>query len=341
MANMKDIAARANVSVATVSKVLNGTGNISEETAKKIMDIASELNYHPNLYARSLKKGSSRTIGILAEDLTVFNTPPVIDGIGAFCENHGYRYLLENLRINRLNIDPELDTDKYNEIKNNAISHLESMQVDGIIYVGCHSHRIIPSNMNNNIPFVCAYCISSSLAIPSILYDDEHSAYDAVSLLIKKGHKKIGTVTGKSGSAHTRWRLTGYQEALYDNNIPYNPKLCVNGDWTRDSGYLAAKELLKHKVTAIFSQNDEMAMGIMDVCSEAGIQIGTDLALIGFDNRELSTVCRPQLSTVEPPLYDIGYTAAESLVAHIENSLNVLRGEIRLPCKIIERASSL
>ncbi len=340
MANMKDIASRAGVSVATVSKVMNGTGNISEETARKIMDIASELNYRPNLYAINLKKGNSRTIGILAEDLTVFNTPPVIDGIGAFCEEHGYRYLLENLRINRLGIDPDLDKDKYNQLKDNAISHLESMQVDGIIYVGCHSHRIIPSGLDNHLPFVCAYCISSSLAIPSILYDDEHSSYDAVTLLIKKGHKKIGTVTGKNGSAHTRWRLTGYQEALYDNNIPYNPKLCIKGDWTRDSGYAAAKTLIKNKVTAIFSQNDEMAMGIMDACSEAGIQVGSDLALIGFDNRELSAVCRPQLSTIEPPLYDIGYKAAESLIAHIENAPDVLRGEIRLPCKIIERAST-
>ena len=340
MANMKDIATRAGVSVATVSKVLNGTGNISDETARKILDIASDLNYHPNLYARNLKKGKSQTIGILAEDLTVFNTPPVIDGIGAFCEEHGYRYLLENLRINRLKIDPDGDREKYSTIKDNAISHLESMQVDGIIYVGCHSHRIIPGSFNNTLPFVCAYCISSSIAIPSILYDDEHAAHEAVSLLIKKGHKKIGTVTGKNESAHTRWRLTGYQEALYDNNIPYNPKLCVKGDWSRDSGYNAAKELIRQKVTAIFSQNDEMAMGIMDACSEAGIQIGNDLALIGFDNRELSTVCRPQLSTVEPPLYEIGYKAAESLIAHIENSSKAPRGEIRLPCRIVERAST-
>ena len=340
MANMKEIATRANVSVATVSKVLNGTGNISEETAKRILDIASDLNYNPNLYALTLKKGKSRTFGILAEDLTVFNTPPVVDGIGAFCEEHDYRYIFENLRINQLKIDPDVDQDTYNKIKNNAISHMESMQVDGIIYVGCHSHRIIPSVYDNDLPFVCAYCISSSLAIPSILYDDEHSAYDAVTLLIKKGHKKIGTVTGKTGSAHARWRLTGYQEALYDNNIPYNPKLCMKGDWSRDSGYNAAKELLKLNVTAIFSQNDEMAMGIMDACSEANIIVGKDLSLIGFDNRELSTVCRPQLSTIEPPLYDIGYTAAESLIARIENKPNVLRGEIRLPCRIIERAST-
>ena len=118
MSNMKDIAKKAQVSVATVSKVLNGTGNISEETTRKILEIAEELNYHPNLYARNLKTGFSRTIGILAEDLTVFNTPPVIDGIGACCEEKGYRYLLENLRINTLGIDPD-------RIKNGLIAGID------------------------------------------------------------------------------------------------------------------------------------------------------------------------------------------------------------------------
>ncbi|ADL35448.1 transcriptional regulator LacI family [Butyrivibrio proteoclasticus B316] len=340
MSNMKDIAKKAQVSVATVSKVLNGTGNISEETTRKILEIAEELNYHPNLYARNLKTGSSRTIGILAEDLTVFNTPPVIDGIGACCEEKGYRYLLENLRINTLGIDPDNDKDRYSEIKNNAVSHMSSMQVDGIIYLGCHSHRVVPSIFENNIPFVCAYCISPSLAIPSVLYDDQHAAYEAVSLLIKKGHKKIATITGKVSSVHTRWRLTGYQESLYDHNIPYNPGYVVNGDWSRDSGYNATKKLIKQHVTAIFSHNDEMAMGVIDACNDAGIQVGKDIALIGFDNRELSTVCRPTLTTVEPPLFDIGYKSAEGLISKIEHKEDILRGEVRLPCRIIERDST-
>ena len=340
MPNMKDIANRAGVSVATVSKVLNGTGNISEETTRKILEIAEELNYHPNLYARNLKTGYSRTIGILAEDLTVFNTPPVIDGIGACCEEKGYRYLLENLRINTLGIDPDSDKEKYTVIKNNAISHMSSMQVDGIIYLGCHSHRVVPSVFDNDIPFVCAYCISPSLAIPSVLYDDQHAAYEAVSLLIGKGHTRIGTITGKPGSVHTRWRLTGYQESLYDHDIPYNPGYVVSGDWSRDSGYNAARELIEKKVTAIFSHNDEMALGVIDACNDSKVQVGKDIALIGFDNRELSTVCRPTLTTVEPPLYDIGYKSAEGLIAKKENKEDKLRGEVRLPCRIIERDST-
>ena len=135
------------------------------------------------------------------------------------------------------------------------------------------------------------------------MYDDQHAAYEAVSLLIKKGHKKIATITGKVSSVHTRWRLTGYQESLYDHNIPYNPGYVVNGDWSRDSGYNATKKLIKQHVTAIFSHNDEMAMGVIDACNDAGIQVGKDIALIGFDNRELSTVCRPTLTTVGVEFY--------------------------------------
>jgi len=342
MANMKDIADKAGVSIATVSKVLNGLGGISNETTELVLSIAKELNYRPNLYARSLKKGQSQTIGIITEDLTVFNTPPIIDGIGAACEENGYRYLLENMRLNRLNIDPDTNADKYNQLTNEAIDVMMSMQVDGIIYVSCHSHKVLPHPLNQNIPFVCAYCGSPSLAIPSVFYDDKKAGHQVTSLLIKQGHKIIGTITGPNDSIHSRNRLIGYQEALFDHNIPYNPYLTVQGDWNdRDSGYTATQKLLEQHVTAIFCQNDIMAMGVIDYCLEHNIRIGKDLALIGFDNREVSTVCRPSLSTVALPLTQIGYRSASILIDKIEGKQLTAIGETYLDCQIVERESSL
>ncbi|HEX3078344.1 MAG TPA: LacI family DNA-binding transcriptional regulator [Lachnospiraceae bacterium] len=340
MANMKDIATRAGVSVATVSKVLNGLGGISQDTTETILSIAKELNYHPNLYARNLKTRQSKTIGIITEDITVFNTPPIIDGIGACCEERGYHYLLENLRLNRNGINPVLDVNDQNVVVNDAIDFMMSMQVDGLIYLSCHSHKVLHLPSIKDTHFVCTYCSCTDPFIPTILYDDRKAGYDVAKFLIKAGHKKIGVITGPSESIHATRRLNGYQEALFECGIPYNPKMTITGDWSRDSGYLLADQLVKQGATAIFSQNDIMAMGVIDYCMKNGIEIGHDLSLIGFDNREVSTVCRPTLTTVELPLFEIGQTSASTLIDRIEGKPFSISGEVLLECTIIEREST-
>lgn len=341
MANLKDIAARANVSVATVSKVLNGLGGSSPETTELILSIAKELNYRPNLIARNLKKQKSKSIGIITEDITVFNTPPIVDGIGAYCDEKGYHYFQENLRLNRLGIDPILDKDEYEKKVNEAVDFMMSMQVNGLIYIGSHSHKVLSIPATKDTHFVCAYCSSSDSSVISVLYDDKKAGYDVAKHLIDAGHRSIGVITGPAGSIHTVNRLAGFQEALYDAGIPYNPRLTVQGDWQRDSGYVLTEQLLKHDITAIVSQNDLMAIGIIDYCNKNNIVIGRDLALIGFDNREVSTVCRPTLTTVALPLYEIGQTAAEILINKIEGKHVDQSGDILLNCTIIERESTM
>ena len=340
MANMKDIAARAGVSIATVSKVLSGVGGISQEMTETILSIAKELNYHPNLFARNLKTQRSRSIGIITEDITVFNSPPIIDGIGACCEKRGYHYFQENLRMNTLGIDPLLDGHKYRKIVNDAMSFMLSMQVDGLLYLSHHSHKVLSLPVIKGTHFVCAYCSSTDPSVPAVLYDDKKAGYDVAKFLIDEGHTRIGVITGPIGSSHSARRLAGFQEALFDAGIPYNPKLTVSGDWDRDSGYSLTKQLLDRGVTAIFSQNDLMAVGVMDYCNKNGIEVGRDLSLIGFDNREVSTVCRPTLSTVELPLFEIGYTSASILIDQIEGKTPAASGEILLGCTIIEREST-
>lgn len=333
MSNMKDIAKIANVSVATVSKVLNGLGGISQETTDHILTIAKVLNYRPNLYARHLKTHQSKTIGIIVEDMTVFNAPPIIDGIGACCEERGYHYLLENLRHYQQGIDPVMDVNDHRVI-------MMSMQVDGLIYMSCHSHKVIHMPPLRDTHFVCTYCCCTDPTIPSIRYDDKKAGYHVAKYLINAGHSKIGIITGLPASSHSVKRLIGFQEALYELGIPYYPEFTVSGDWERDSGYELAEQLIKAGVTAIFSQNDIMAMGVIDYCATHNIIIGKDLALIGFDNRDICTVCRPTLSTVELPLFDIGHTSASILIDKIEGKSCEATGEILLECSIIVRESS-
>lgn len=318
MSTLKEIAKRANVSPATVSKVLNGRNGASRETMEAIFAIAKELNYAPNLHARNLKTGVSNTIGVITEDFTVFNTPDIVDGIDEYCSSRGYTYILGNLRHDRLfgrnqYAAPEC-AERFEQMRANMLAR----QVAGIIHVGCHRHTLPAAYVQGDVPMVCAYCTSEDPAVPAVLYDDRAAAYSATKLLLEKGHTRIGMIAGPLSSDHASRRLLGYQEALYDHSVPYDPHLVAGGDWQRDSGYVLCGELINRWATAIFAHNDDMALGVLDYCGELGLAVGEDMAVIGFDNREICTVCRPQLSSVALPLYEIGATAAQVLIDLLE-----------------------
>ena len=142
MATIRSIAEHANVSIATVSKVLNGKSGVREETRQMILNVAHELNYRPNLNARSLKSGRAQTIGIIAEDLTVFNTPKIIDGVAVACDEANYHYILANLRMFQRCGHHQAEEKVYTEMVRDAVNVLLARQVDGIIYIGSHSHVI-------------------------------------------------------------------------------------------------------------------------------------------------------------------------------------------------------
>lgn len=340
MSTIREISQKANVSIATVSKVLNGKRGVNQKTADRILSIARELNYRPNLSARQLKSGKSRTIGIITEDLTVFNSPEIVDGIAAACEESGYHYILGNLRFNKRYGNGPRDQKESNNLLCETVNDMLSKQVDGIIYIGCHSHIVVSLSDECTPKFICAYCKSADKDVPSIMYDDKRAAYEVTELLIKKGHKNIGVLAGLADSMHAANRLLGYQEALYDNNMPYNPHLTVHGDWGRNSGFELAGQLIEAGATAIFAHNDEMASGIIDYCNLNGIVVGQDLALIGFDNREISQVTRPTLSTVSLPLFEIGQTAGRLMIKSLDGESDNNNNIVELPCAIIEREST-
>lgn len=340
MATIREISEYAGVSIATVSKVLNGQPGVSSETQDTVMAVAKKLNYRPNLNARHLKTGMSRTLGVIAEDLTVFNTPSIVDGIGVYCETHSYHYILGNLRFNkRFGHDQNYGQQK-SELVLDMIDEMLSKQVAGILYIGCHSHEVPPLSAQKETRFVCAYCYSKNPDIPAVIYDDREAAYKVAELLISRGHSRIGIIAGPKDSYHTSNRLLGFQEALFDHGIPYNPHLTYYGEWERDQGYANAAMLISEGVTAIFAQNDLMAMGVIDYCNQKGIKVGKDLALIGFDDREIAAVCRPPLSTVSLPLFDIGHTAASVMLDMIEKGSVPETHEILLRCTIVEREST-
>lgn len=339
MATIRDIAEMANASIATVSKVLNNKGGVSDHTRAIVLEAAKQLNYYPNLNARHLKTGKSHTIGIITEDLTVFNAPEIVDGIAETCEGANYHYILGNLRLFKRFGNGPKDSDEVARRIHSTVDDMLSKQVDGIIYIGCHSHIVVPLSEHTDTKFVCAYCVSSDPGIPSFIYDEEKAVYNLTQLLIARGDTRIGMITGPADSTHTINRSRGHMQALFDSGIPYNPSFTVTGDWERDSGYRHAKSLIDAGVTAIFAHNDLMAVGVLDYCNAHGIVVGRDLRLIGFDNRDITSVGRPTISTVALPLYEIGKAAASAM-------LDILSGKpapapiVKLDCSIIERESS-
>ena len=339
MATIKEISKQANVSIATVSKVLNGKTGVNSKVREKVLEVARNLNYHPNLNARNLKAGCSHTIGIITEDLTVFNAPEIVDGIAAECEAAGYHYILSNLRFFKRYGNGPKDIKESVELVHSAVDDMLSKQVEGMIYIGCHSHIVISLPEHTNLKFVCAYCVSEDPSIPSIIYNDEKASYEETELLLRRGDRKIGMITGLPDSSHTAKRTRGHQSALFAHGIPYDPNLTLAGDWGRDCGNILGEQLIREGVTAIFAHNDLMALGVMDYSNANGIEVGKDIRLIGFDNQAIASVCRPSLSSVALPLFEIGQTATKEM-------LRLLRGEeptghqIMLDCTIIEREST-
>ena len=318
MATIKEIARACNVSVATVSNILNHKPGASEETRKMVMKKVKELNYTPNTVARNLKTKNTKSIGVIVEDMTIFSIPDIVDGITEHCEEENYQILLINLLLFKKYQDTYYHRDDYYGLVKDEIWKLIAKQVEGIIYVAAHERtiRCIPEDLP--IPAVMAYGYTDSAKVPSVVVNDEDGAFQITSHVIGQGHKKIGVITGKRDSPHAQERLLGYQRALYENGILYNPALICTGDWTRISGYKCTDGLLERQVTAIFCMNDLMAGGVYDRLEELELRPGEDISIAGYDNRELSGYYKPPLSTITLPLHDIGYEASEIMLKMLQ-----------------------
>ena len=340
MVTIKEIAKECNVSVATVSNILNHKPGASDETRRIVMAKIKELNYKPNTVARNLKTKNTRTIGVIVEDMTIFSIPDIVDGITEHCEENNFQILLINLRLFKKYNDFYYHRDDYYDRVEQEIDKLIARQVEGVIYVTAHE-RVMKCILEKlPVPAVMAYGYTQNKNIPSIVVNDEDGAHQIVKHLVDNGHRKIGIITGKPDSIHTQERLLGMQRAFYENQILYNPESVYYGDWTRQSGYNGTDQLLEQGVTAICCMNDLMAGGVYDRMEERGMLPGKEVSVTGYDNRELSGYYKPPLTTISLPLHDIGYTASEVIMRMVEEKeLKEPDGIYRVGCHMLERSS--
>lgn len=339
MVTIRDIAQACGVSIATVSNVLNGKKNVSEEMRSRVMEKVREMNYTPNSIAKNLKTKQTRTLGIIVEDITIFSIPDIVDGITECCEQYGYGIALCNLRLYKKYNDTYYHQITYQNELQKILKGLLADQVEAIIYIAAHERPLPCLPEQFPVPLIMCYAYSMTPGVPSVLVGEEEPTKALLQYAISMGHRRIGVITGKSDSAHAQERLKAYQSALYDNGILFDPSLVCQGDFERESGYRHTDYLLEKQVSLIFCMNDLMAGGVYDRLRELGLQMGEDVSVLGYDNRLLSEYVVPPLTTVELPLHDIGYRAGEIALDAIRNGVDTVPYQTYVQGKVVLRDS--
>jgi LacI family transcriptional regulator len=313
---IKDVAAAAGVSTATVSHILNRVEGkrISSETRQRVLQVAEELGYAPNGLARGLRTQRSQTIGFISDEIaTTPNAGRIILGAQEAAAAQGMVLLLVN-------------TGGDEEMERRSIEMLLQRQVDGVLYAAMY-HRVVrlPKSLRST-PSMLLDASCDDPAIPSVVPDEVQGGYTAVRELIEHGHRRIGMITGTADIPALHGRIEGYRKALAEVDVAFDAALvsseeagpAVAGEV--DSGYRAARRLLTadQRPTALFCFNDRMAAGAYRAAAELGLSIPRDLSVVGFDNQELvSEALHPALSTVQLPHYEMGARAVSQLLTLI------------------------
>lgn len=336
---LKEIAAQAGVSTATVSYVLNGSARVSDETKRKVEKIVKETGYRSNILAQSLRKNKTSLVGVVVEDVTVWHTAYVIDGIHALAEEKGYQTILSNLRL-LSKIESQFEhISKFQADIDKAVDVLLGMQVDGIIYVGMHDREIKDVLHDINKPVVYCYCYTAGEG-SSVRYSNEKAAYQITRKFLEKGHREFAVIKGSEQSEPTSMRMRGIEKALREADIVLQEKNIITGDWKYKTTRSAVQQILKSPdcPKAFIAMNDEMAVAVRDAAWELGLRVPEDISVSGFDNEDIVHYGQPRIVTAERPLQSMGYKSMEILLDKIENGYD---GDVNitLPCTIIEGTS--
>ena len=308
MATIYDVGRRADVSVATVSSVINNTAYVSPKLRKRVEDAIRELDYSPNLLARGLARQKTLSLGVLVPDIANFFFPEVVRGVEDKAKEAGYTIILGN-------------SDNRSDKEELYLKLFLSNRVDGIALVkapGAMSPDLLRLLKKSGLPIVLLDRDYPDLATDSVLVDDVDGGYMATKHLLKLGHRRIGIISGVPGVSTTDGRLQGYEKALRESKIKIDDDLIATGDYGIDSGYEAGLGLLKEKCTAVFVTNHMMTIGFLKAMGEHGLTTPRDVSIVSYDDFLWNDVFTPRLSCVAQPKYQLGYTAAEVLLSRIQ-----------------------
>nr|WP_321457960.1 LacI family DNA-binding transcriptional regulator [uncultured Cohaesibacter sp.] len=327
-ATIRDVAARAGVSVTTASRALNGTGRMSEETRLRVQQVAKDLDYRPNSMARGLVQQRSFTLGLLTDDTYGRFTLPVAAGLSSAMTDRGVSVFLSAGEK-----DP-----KRMQLNLRA---MEEKRVDGLVITGKRIDRCLPvdvSRLGMPVVYVYSECPEGSIGF---VPDDFNAAKVATEHLIRLGRRKIAHITGMDSFKAAHLRQSGWLAALEEHGL--TPFASAQfGNWTEEHGYGTAYKLFEStadRPDAIFCGNDQIARGVVDAFAHMGIKVPEDIAIVGFDNWEVfAKATRPPLTTVDMGLTCLGKSAGLALLDMIEGR-PIEAGLRELPCSLVVRQS--
>ncbi|MHC1724337.1 MAG: LacI family DNA-binding transcriptional regulator [Aminipila sp.] len=340
---IKEIAAEAKVSIATVSMVLNKKDKkISESTREKILYIAQKYNYTPNTMARSLITKQTYTIGLVIPDIVNPFFPEIARGVEDKSSEFGYSVIY-------CNTDDKIKReDKY-------INVLTEKMVDGIIFAHSSDRQMGFDSLDKcKVPIILIdRDYDNRNVIGRVLVENKEGAYMATSYLLDRGYKNIAYIAGSITTATAIGRLEGYNQALTDRNIALKNNLIKVGEYKMQWGIEAVEQLLNENepIDGIFCGNDLIAIGAIKRLKERGLIVPEDVGIVGFDDIYLASLVEPPLTTVKQPNYEMGYRAAELLIKNIEkirldtikyenNEDLVKENTLLLPTELIVRKST-
>ncbi len=328
MATIKDVAKAAGVSIATVSRVYNGSDLVRGETARRVLEIAGRLGYVPHAGARSLSTNRTHTIGVLLPDLYGEFFSEVIRGIDQTAQRHGYHLLVSSAHQGRPAVE----------------AALRSMRgrVDGLIMMWPEMDaQTAVRNLPAGFPMVLLNAPVGPDAFDVITIANFEGAHAMVLHLLDLGHRRIAIIKGVEGNSDAAERLRGYRTALVERGVRPAPELEMPGDFGEASGFQAVGELLREPVrpSAIFAANDSMAMGALSALRELGLRVPEDVAVAGFDDIPLARFLDPPLSSVHVDISALGERAALRLLAAVREKERHRRGEETLPTTLVIRRS--
>lgn len=300
---MSDVAKLANVSPATVSRVLSQPELVNEETRRKVMEVINRVNYKPHIVARQFRTQETKIILVVVPDITSSFFSKVLRGIEHVAINSGYQVILG-------------DTENDPKRELSYIDLLLQKQADGMVLLTARIDKEKLEDISEQFPVVLACEYMDGLNIPTVSIDNISSARKATEHLISLGHTRIAHITGPMDVILSRDRLKGYRQAMMSYDLEIESAFIQEADFGFASAYDQTLKLLalENPPTAVFVFNDEMAIGSIKAAKDQDLNVPKDFAVVGFDNINIASMFEPALTTIEQPKYEIGKKAMEMLL---------------------------
>ena len=323
---ISDIAALANVSKSTVSRVINGTTPVNKEKHDAVLAAMKQMNFQPNVFAQGLASGNSMTIGVLTQNIG----SPIYDAI-----SQGILQSLSETSYSPIFADGQWNSD----VGHAAVETLLSRKVDGLIVIGSVLERDELERVNSFLPTVVAGRDIEGWENQCLFIDNEQAGYDATRHLIELGHRRIAHIAGIKDHQDSVRRMAGYLRALTEANIEIDEDLICEGNFDGNSGVMAITNLLNRGKTfsAIFSANDMTAFGARLALYRHGLRVPEDVSIIGFDDQAEAAFATPPLTTVRQPAQEIGHAVTSALLKLIGGKKFEMP---KMPTKVIVREST-